>query len=109
MTISEKAAYLRGLVEGQGHDPEAGETIWRSFSRTTTTMRSMTRTTRLTARATIILSALRSSGFGTMTPMSRTGSRQTTTNKTDEPVTSGHRLEKYRGVKHGQQISAAGG
>lgn len=33
MTISEKAAYLRGLVEGQGHDPEAGEgKLWHVLS-----------------------------------------------------------------------------
>lgn len=33
MTITEKAAYLRGLVEGQGHDPEAGEgKLWHVLS-----------------------------------------------------------------------------
>ena len=33
MTISEKAAYLKGLVEGQGLDPEAGEgKLWRVLS-----------------------------------------------------------------------------
>ncbi len=33
MTITEKAAYLRGLVEGQGLDPEAGEgKLWHVLS-----------------------------------------------------------------------------
>ncbi len=33
MTITEKAAYLKGLVEGQGLDPEAGEgKLWRVLS-----------------------------------------------------------------------------
>lgn len=33
MTITEKAAYLRGLVEGQGMDPEAGEgKLWHVLS-----------------------------------------------------------------------------
>ena len=33
MTITEKAAYLRGLVEGQGLDPEAGEgQLWHELS-----------------------------------------------------------------------------
>ena len=33
MTITEKAAYLRGLVEGQGQDPEAGEgKLWHVLS-----------------------------------------------------------------------------
>ena len=39
MTISEKAAYLRGLVEGQGHDPEAGEgKLWHVLSELVTDM-----------------------------------------------------------------------
>ena len=33
MTITEKAAYLKGLVEGQGQDPEAGEgKLWHVLS-----------------------------------------------------------------------------